>query len=32
MITFGQNKGVFVLHCHSLENGDNGMMLQIEMI
>jgi blue copper oxidase len=31
IITFGQNKGVFVLHCHNLEHEDDGMMLQFEI-
>ncbi len=32
IITFGQNKGIFVLHCHNLEHEDDGMMLQFEII
>lgn len=32
VITFGQNKGKYVLHCHNLEHEDDGMMLQFEII
>jgi FtsP/CotA-like multicopper oxidase with cupredoxin domain len=32
IITFGQNRGIFVLHCHNLEHEDDGMMLQFEVI
>ena len=32
IITFGQNKGKYVLHCHNLEHEDDGMMLQFEII
>ncbi|MCU0345843.1 MAG: multicopper oxidase family protein [Saprospiraceae bacterium] len=28
---FGQEKGVFVFHCHNLEHEDSGMMLQMEI-
>ncbi|NEW84711.1 MAG: multicopper oxidase domain-containing protein [Mariniphaga sp.] len=32
IITFGRNKGKYVLHCHNLEHEDDGMMLQFEII
>ena len=32
IMTFGQNKGKYVLHCHNLEHEDDGMMLQFEII
>ncbi len=31
IIQFGQNKGVYVFHCHNLEHEDSGMMLQLEI-
>lgn len=31
IMTFSQNKGKYVLHCHNLEHEDNGMMLQFEI-
>ena len=32
IVPFGQNKGVYVFHCHNLEHEDSGMMLQMEII
>jgi len=32
IMTFGQYKGKYVLHCHNLEHEDDGMMLQFEII
>jgi len=32
IMSFGQNKGKYVLHCHNLEHEDDGMMLQFEII
>ncbi len=32
IMTFGQNKGKFVFHCHNLEHEDDGMMLQFEIV
>jgi FtsP/CotA-like multicopper oxidase with cupredoxin domain len=32
IMTFGQNKGKYVLHCHNLEHEDDGMMLQFEIV
>ena len=32
IMTFGQNKGKYVVHCHNLEHEDDGMMLQFEII
>lgn len=32
ILTFGQNKGKYILHCHNLEHEDDGMMLQFEVI
>ena len=29
---FGQNKGVYVFHCHNLEHEDTGMMLQMKIV
>ena len=31
IVQFGQNKGVYVFHCHNLEHEDSGMMLQMEI-
>lgn len=31
IMTFPQNKGKFVLHCHNLEHEDSGMMLNFEI-
>lgn len=31
IMTFPQNKGLFVVHCHNLEHEDDGMMLQFEI-
>lgn len=31
IVAFGQEKGVFVFHCHNLEHEDSGMMLQMEI-
>lgn len=31
IMTFNNNKGLFVLHCHNLEHEDDGMMLQFEV-
>ncbi len=32
IMTFPQEKGVFVFHCHNLEHEDDGMMLNYEVI
>ncbi len=32
IMTFPENKGLFVLHCHNLEHEDSGMMLNFEII
>lgn len=32
IMTFPQNKGKFVLHCHNLEHEDSGMMVNFEII
>jgi blue copper oxidase len=32
IVAFGQEKGVFVFHCHNLEHEDTGMMLQMEIV
>jgi len=32
IMTFPQDKGVFVFHCHNLEHEDDGMMLNYEII
>lgn len=32
IMTFPQEKGVFVFHCHNLEHEDDGMMLNYEII
>ena len=32
IMTFPQNKGVFVFHCHNLEHEDDGMMLNYEIV
>lgn len=32
IMTFPQNKGKFLLHCHNLEHEDDGMMLNFEII
>lgn len=32
IVPFGQNKGVYVFHCHNLEHEDSGMMLQMEIV
>jgi blue copper oxidase len=32
IMTFPNNKGKFVLHCHNLEHEDSGMMLNYEII
>ncbi|MBI5915205.1 MAG: multicopper oxidase domain-containing protein [Bacteroidetes bacterium] len=31
IVAFGQEKGVYVFHCHNLEHEDTGMMLQMEI-
>jgi len=31
IMTFSNNKGLFMLHCHNLEHEDDGMMLQFEV-
>ena len=31
IVQFGQNKGIYVFHCHNLEHEDSGMMLQMEI-
>jgi len=31
IVTFGNDIGVFVFHCHNLEHEDSGMMLQLEI-
>lgn len=31
IMTFSNNKGLYVLHCHNLEHEDDGMMLQFEV-
>jgi len=31
IVRFGQDKGVYVFHCHNLEHEDSGMMLQMEI-
>ncbi|MEO5599380.1 MAG: multicopper oxidase domain-containing protein [Cyclobacteriaceae bacterium] len=32
IMTFPQDKGVFVFHCHNLEHEDDGMMLNYEIL
>ncbi len=32
IMTFPQEKGVFVFHCHNLEHEDDGMMLNYEIV
>ncbi len=32
IMTFPQDKGVFVFHCHNLEHEDDGMMLNYEIV
>ena len=32
IMTFPQYKGKFVFHCHNLEHGDDGMMLNYQII
>jgi blue copper oxidase len=32
IMTFGNNIGVYMLHCHNLEHEDDGMMLQYEIV
>lgn len=32
IMTFSQNKGKFVVHCHNLEHEESGMMLQFEVV
>lgn len=32
IITFPQEKGIFVFHCHNLEHEDDGMMLNYEIV
>lgn len=32
IMTFHQNKGKYVVHCHNLEHEDDGMMLQFEVV
>jgi FtsP/CotA-like multicopper oxidase with cupredoxin domain len=32
IVHLGQEKGVYVFHCHNLEHEDSGMMLQMEII
>ena len=32
IMTFSQEKGVFVFHCHNLEHEDDGMMLNFEIV
>ena len=32
IMTFPQEKGMFVFHCHNLEHEDDGMMLNFEVI
>ncbi|HRJ30980.1 MAG TPA: multicopper oxidase domain-containing protein [Cyclobacteriaceae bacterium] len=32
IMTFPQEKGVFVFHCHNLEHEDDGMMLNYEVV
>ncbi len=32
IMTFGQNKGKYVVHCHNLEHEEDGMMLQFEIV
>ena len=31
IMTFGNNIGTYVLHCHNLEHEDDGMMLQFKI-
>src|ERR1035437_609349 len=31
IMTFSDNKGLYMLHCHNLEHEDDGMMLQFEV-
>ena len=31
IITFSQNKGIYVVHCHNLEHEGEGMMLQFQV-
>ena len=32
IMTFPQNKGLFVFHCHNLEHEDDGMMMNYEIV
>jgi blue copper oxidase len=32
IITFPQNKGKYVIHCHNLEHEDSGMMVNYEIV
>lgn len=32
IMTFPQEKGVFVFHCHNIEHEDDGMMLNFEVV
>jgi FtsP/CotA-like multicopper oxidase with cupredoxin domain len=32
IMTFPQEKGMFVFHCHNLEHEDDGMMLNFEVV
>lgn len=32
IMTFPQEKGIFVFHCHNLEHEDDGMMLNFEIV
>lgn len=32
IMTFHQNKGKYVVHCHNLEHEEDGMMLQFEVV
>ena len=31
IVSFGDNRGKYVLHCHNLEHEDDGMMLQYQL-
>lgn len=32
LVPFGNERGVFVMHCHNLEHEEDGMMLQFEIV
>lgn len=31
LVRIGTDRGLFLLHCHTLEHGDDGMMLNVEL-